>query len=327
LDHVIIIVPDGGLLAEPLGMAEILTRLNLYLEAHGDDHGYKVSVASTQRDRYITDIAGRRLQADIFLGDADPHVKRELVIVSGMGTTEQEAILVSEWLKIAAKTTSHKISVCGGAFMLAKAGLLSGKKATTHWRLLNQFQDQYPDIDVVSGPFYIHDDDVWTSAGVNGGFDLVLSVIEQRHGQHIASILSDDMVTYFNKPYVPHAHIPVEDAQKVRSSQAMKRLVYWIAGHLNHNLKTECLAQHVAMSPRNFSRVFVRETGLSPAKFVEQARLRMTKQLLQQSDCTMQQIADICGFGSVVNMRRCFERHLGMSPSEYRDINKINLPT
>lgn len=312
----LIIVPEGGMLFESAGIADILMQAN---RLRPDDAPlYQMAIVTTQTHRVVHGSSGLNLLADHRLADLDPEVERDTIIVTGKGATEEESAFVVDWLLRAAPKARRVASVCGGAMLLAEAGLLDGRRATTHWRLLETLQARFPKVKVENGPIYVQDGAVWTSGGVSSGFDLTLALVEDDYGFVQAREVAQDLVMFLRRPggQAQFSRYPLNQA---KTPGPIRDLQSWILENLAEDLSVEKLAERVAMSPRNFTRVFTRETGISPAKFVEEGRLYIARQRLEQSSQGIEQIATSSGFGNALNLRRVFERHLQLTPTEYRD--------
>ncbi|MFN1149816.1 GlxA family transcriptional regulator [Serratia liquefaciens] len=312
----LIIVPEGGMLFESAGIADILMQAN---RLRPDDAPlYQMAIVTTQTHRVVHGSSGLNLLADHRLADLDTEVARDTIIVTGKGATEEESAFVVDWLRRAAPKARRVASVCGGAMLLAEAGLLDGRRATTHWRLLETLQARFPKVKVENGPIYVQDGAVWTSGGVSSGFDLTLALVEDDYGFVQAREVAQDLVMFLRRPggQAQFSRYPLNQA---KTPGPIRDLQSWILENLAEDLSVEKLAERVAMSPRNFTRVFTRETGISPAKFVEEGRLYIARQHLEQSSQGIEQIATSSGFGNALNLRRVFERHLQLTPTEYRD--------
>lgn len=313
----LIIVPDGGMLFEATGIADILMQANrLHVEASPQPR-YRVSIATTQPHQVIHGQSGLNLLADFRLPEIDPREPWDTIMITGRGTDEEEGTAVVDWLRLAAPHAGRVVSICGGAMLLAETGLLDGRRATTHWRLLETMQSRYPRIQVEGGPLYIQDGTVWTSGGVSSGFDLTLALVEEDYGFALARDVAQDLVMFLRRPggqlqfsryYLRQADIagPISELQN------------WILDHLADDLSVDTLAERVAMSPRNFTRVFTRDTGIPPARYVAEARLAAARHRLEQTRETLECVATATGFGSSINLRRIFERQLHLTPGEYR---------
>ncbi|CNG76075.1 transcriptional activator FtrA [Yersinia kristensenii] len=313
----LIIIPNGGMLFEAIGVTDILMHANRLRTTDTPNPPYQVTVATTQPHRVVNGISGLNLLADQRLSDLDPTLSRNTIMVTGKGLTEDESSNVVSWLKLAEPHAERIVSICGGALLLAKAGLLDGRHATTHWRLLDTLQTQYPRIMVERGPLYVQDGMVWTSGGGSSGFDLTLALVEDDQGFNIAREIAQDLVMFLRRPggQIQFSRYLLNQA----NDGVIRDLQAWLPNNLTHNLSVENLAERAAMSPRNFTRVFTRETGLTPAKYIEEVRLNAARQHLEQTTNSIEQIAVVTGFGRGLNLRRVFERNLQLTPTEYRE--------
>lgn len=313
----LIIVPDGGMLFEAAGIADILMQANRLRADETQQPRYRVSIATTQPHQVIHGQSGLNLLADFRLPELDPREPWDTIMITGRGNNEEEGTAVVDWLRLAAPHADRVASICGGAMLLAETGLLDGRRATTHWRLLETMQSRYPLVKVESGPLYIQDGPIWTSGGVSSGFDLTLALVEEDYGFTLARDVAQDMVMYLRRPggqlQFSRYHL-----QQTESIGPVSELQSWILENLTDDLSVEKLAERVAMSPRNFTRVFTRETGIPPARYVAEARLAAARHRLEQTRETLESVAAATGFGSSINLRRIFERQLHLTPGEYR---------
>jgi transcriptional regulator GlxA family with amidase domain len=208
-------------------------------------------------------------------------------------------------------------SICTGAFILAAAGLLDGKRATTHWRYCDELNARYPSIAIEPDALHVRDGKFYTSAGVTAGMDLALALVEDDCGRDTALATAREMVTFLKRPggqsQFCSALEPPDDG-----TTPLGRVRAWILNNLNADLSVENLAERAAMSPRNFARVFVRETGKTPAKFIERARVDAARQALEDGAETIDVLARRFGFGHAETMRRVFLRHVSVGPQDYR---------
>ena len=239
-----------------------------------------------------------------------------MIVVGGEGAREamrdDELIAI---LRAAPARTRRIASVCSGAFLLARAGLLDGKRATTHWRWAPQLAKLFPKVRVEADCIHIRDGDVWTSAGVTAGIDLALALIGQDLGEDIATRVAREMVMYSKRPggQAQHSVLLELDAK----SDRFARLNAWMRAHLGEDLSVERLARETAMSPRNFARAYAAETGATPAKAVERLRAEAARTALQRG-VGIRQIAANTGFGDPERMRRAFIRLYGAPPAAMR---------
>lgn len=209
-------------------------------------------------------------------------------------------------------------SVCTGSFLLAEAGLLDGRRATTHWALCERLATLHPRIEVQPEAVYVRQDPVWTSAGVSTGIDMALAMVEADHGAEIATLVAQELVIYVRRAGGDSQHSD-RLALQTGDGAHFDTLHRWIAEHLaSADLSVEALARQACMSPRNFARVYRQKTGRTPAKAIALLRLEAARRLLQQSDRNLEQIAEACGFGDAERMRTSFQRHLGCPPGEWR---------
>lgn len=238
------------------------------------------------------------------------------MVVGGNGTGDamRDAALVRA-IKQAPARARRVASVCSGAFLLAQAGLLAGKRATTHWRRAAQLAHMFPGVRVEADCIHIKDGDVWTSAGVTAGIDLALAMIAEDLGEDIAANVAREMVVYAKRPggQAQHSALLELDAKASRFAQ----LNTWMREHLSEDLSVERLAAEVAMSPRNFARAYAAETGVTPAKAVERLRAETARTALAQGGA-IQEIARRTGFGDPERMRRAFIRLYGAPPAAMR---------
>jgi transcriptional regulator GlxA family with amidase domain len=208
-------------------------------------------------------------------------------------------------------------SVCSGAFLLAEAGLLDGRRATTHWGWCKVLAERHPAVRVDPDPIFVRDGNVYTSAGVTAGMDLALALVEEDHGRALALQVARQLVLFLRRPGGQSqfsAQLAVQSADR----EPLRDLQAWIAEHPGLDLSVPSLARRVAMSPRNFARVFARELGTTPARFVERVRVEAARRRLEESAHGVDMVAAECGFGTAESMRRAFLRTLHVPPSAYR---------
>ncbi|MBS1230842.1 MAG: AraC family transcriptional regulator [Proteobacteria bacterium] len=314
----LIIVPDGGMLFEAAGVADILVQANRLKPEDSQQAPYQVTIASTQPHRVVHGRSGLNLLADHRLAELDPGQQRGTIMITGKGLDGEEGAAVADWVRRAAPTARRVVSVCGGALLLAQTGLLDGRRATTHWRLLDSLQSLFPKVLVERGPIYVQDGPIWTSAGVTAGFDLTLALVEEDHGFTVARDVAQELVMYLRRPG-GQSQFSRRLLNQARKPGPIRDLQSWILENIDRDLSIEKLAQRVLMSPRNFTRVFTRETGTPPARYVEEVRLDAARQRLEQGSEGLEQVAAATGFVSSLNLRRVFERQLQLTPTEYRE--------
>ncbi len=241
-----------------------------------------------------------------------------LLIAGGAGVlAAAEDHSLRATLRQAAAAGARVGAVCTGALALAAAGLLDGRRAVTHWNWCGRLEACFPAVTVERDPIFIVDHGIWTSAGVTAGIDMALAMIERDHGSPLAVRTAQELVMFRRRPG-GQSQFSVELAAAATASRPMQQLLEWVLAHLSHDLSVEALAARAAMSPRNFARVFRRETGVTPARFVERARLQHARALLETSTRDLESVAAESGYGSADVLARAMQRRLNASPSEYR---------
>lgn len=241
-----------------------------------------------------------------------------LVVVGGDGALSamHDSRLVSAIGALASRA-ERVASVCSGALILAAAGLLDGRRATTHWEDCAHLERAFPRVEVEPDPIYLRDGPVWTSAGVTAGTDMALAMVAADLGQAAARERAQALVTYMVRPGGQSQFSPAL-AQQSLDADPFADLHAWIAHHLGEDLRVEVLAARANQSLRSFQRAYVAATGMTPAKGVEAIRVNAARELLESSTQPVKRIADRCGFGDEEHLRRAFVRVLGVSPSDYR---------
>jgi transcriptional regulator GlxA family with amidase domain len=241
-----------------------------------------------------------------------------LIVPGGKGTrtaTADDSLIA--WLRLAAGRSRRVTSVCTGAFLLARAGLLDGRRATTHWAACNALQREYPTTTVDPDSIFVRDGNVYTSAGVTAGIDLALALVEEDLGAQTALAVARSLVLFVRRPG-GQAQFSAGLAGQPARRLPIRELQEWMADHLDSDLTVAALADRCHMSERNFARVFTREVGTTPASYVESLRVERARLLLETTEHQVDEVARRCGFGTVETLRRTFARRLHASPSDYR---------
>lgn len=223
-----------------------------------------------------------------------------------------------EWLRGMAGKACRIGSVCTGAFALAEAGLLDGRRATTHWDAVERLADAYPQVTVEPDAIYVKDGNIYTSAGVTAGMDLALALVEEDLGRQTALAVARQLVMFLKRPGGQSQFSSRLQAQAIEGSR-LAPLLSWLAENYCQALNVEEMASRAAMSKRTFCRVFVAETGVTPALYLERLRLEHAVSLLEASRISLGAAAQECGFSGDEQLRRAFRRHRGITPQEYRD--------
>ena len=240
-----------------------------------------------------------------------------IMIAGGDGTRSlPELAKIVAWLKRVTPTARRVTSVCSGAYLLAEAGLLDGRRATTHWGRTDDFARRYPKIRLEADRIYVRDGDVWTSAGITAGIDLALALIEEDVGGAVARATAQQLVVHQRRPGGQSQFSALPDTGGVHGRFA--DLIDWARERLSERLSVERLADQAAMSPRHFARAFAAETGLTPAKAIERLRLEAARVRVETSRDPIDRVAETSGFGDPERMRRAFLRAFGQPPQALR---------
>lgn len=240
----------------------------------------------------------------------------DTVVVSGgdIGGAMPEAHRIVSWLK--SVPARRVASVCSGAYLLAEAGLLDGRRATTHWDSTDDFARRYPRVTLDAERIFIRDGDVWTSAGITAGIDLALALIEDDHGPALARRVAQQLVVHQRRPGGQSQFSALVDLGG--RTGRFTDLIDWMRDHLAERLTVERLADQAAMSPRNFARAFTAETGTTPARAIERLRLETARTAVEADRTPLDRIAETAGFGDPGRMRRAFIRAFGQPPQAMR---------
>ncbi|URX61748.1 GlxA family transcriptional regulator [Luteibacter anthropi] len=240
----------------------------------------------------------------------------DTVIVSGgnLAQVEGDQVEIISWL--GGGTWRRAAGVCSGAFFLAKAGLLDGRRATTHWAAAERFRSLYPQVRLDADRMFVRDGDLWTSAGISAGIDLALALVEDDLGPGIARRTAQQLVVH-QRRHVGQSQYSVIVEQGGKTGR-FGELVNWMRARIGEPMTIERLAERAAMSPRNFARAFVAEIGTTPAKVVEGLRLEAARLAVETSHLHLDHIAVSTGFGDSTRMRRAFVRAFGVPPQSLR---------
>ena len=309
---------DQAHILDVVGPLEVLSGADLFLPEGVTPYATQL-VAPSGKD--VATTSGLTLKADASCAEAlaaDEPIDT-LIISGGHGTTSamQDAELMRFVAQAAAKAR-RVVSICTGAMILADLGLLDNRRATTHWWWCPVLSKNYPAVEVDANAIYVRDGKVWTSAGVTAGMDLALALLAEDWGQDVALQVARYNVMYMIRPG-GQAQFSANLVAAKAEDPAIAASVEHIISHVADTLTVTGLAARACMSERSFARKFKEETGLTPAGFVEAARLQAARVELEQSSRPVEQIALSCGFGSGERMRRVFQRNLGISAGDYRD--------
>ena len=317
-DVVILVYPEGQSL-DFIGPLEVFAAAQTLIAATGrTEPGYRITVAGLDEAcRPIVCSSGVQIVPATSLAGA-PRPIDTLIVPGGAGSagvSSEEALL--DWLRETAPSTRRVASVCTGAFVLAAAGLLDGRRATTHWASAARLAKQYPAVEVDPDPIYLRDGPIWTSAGVTAGMDLALALVEEDLDREAALTIARHLVLFLRRPGNQSQFSATLAAQQPER-EPLREVQRYVVEHVAEDLTVEALAEQAHMSQRHFARAFRAETGITPGRYVERVRVEAARRALEDSVQPIATIAAACGFGTPETMRRAFIRALGVAPAEYR---------
>ena len=282
---------------------------------HADDLMYVVEPLSIDGGRV------RTLQGIVVETKAAPELSPGIfdtfLVVGGMVDHTNCDPRILEWIARNSPQARRVASVCCGAFLLGGAGLLDGRRATTHWEDCERLRVSFPMTEVQSDAIFVQDGKFWTAAGITAGIDMALAMIEEDHGHRLALTVARNLVVFLKRPGGQSQFSTMLQSQSAEGP--LGSLLDWIVEHPRGDLRAEALADRVNMSLRNFYRAFETVTGTSPANWVELARVENAKRLLSQGMEPIDQVAYKSGFASYDTMRKAFARRLGVTPTTYRE--------
>ena len=317
--RIVFVAAPGTEILDLVGPLQVFARASdMYCRVNaGARPIYSVEVASISSRRSLTANCGLSFAAHKTFREV--RGKIDTVLVAGGDAIERNEINADavRWLKKIAARSRRVGSVCTGAMLLARAGLLDGRRATTHWNWCEVLIRRAPRADVDPNPIFVRDENVYTSAGVTAGMDLALALVEEDYGSRLALQVARNLVLYLRRPG-GQSQFSAALSLQLTDRKPLRELETWVLDNLHKPLTVPVLAQRVAMSPRNFARVFTQEMKTTPAKFVERLRVEAARRRLEESQDSMEAIASDCGFGNVNSMRNVFQRTLKIPPGHYR---------
>ena len=295
------------------GPLEVFDVANKFI---GRSAPYRVTVTALQAGP-VAASNGIAVVAEQALSDFGT-VPDTLIAAGGTGVhacrRKPEAVMAVRTMAARARRTA---SVCTGAFLLAQAGLLDGLRVTTHWQSAGRLAAEFPALDVEADAIFLRNGPIATSAGITAGIDLALALVEEDHGHDIAMAVARELVVFLKRPG-GQSQFSMELEAQADASGRFEGFQDWVFANLHRPLTVETMADEVCMSPRSFARRFAEQFGVTPAKFVERARVSAARRDLQDGVLTIDQIAGKRGFQSPDRMRRSFRRELGVGPQDYR---------
>ncbi|BCS35689.1 AraC family transcriptional regulator [Luteitalea sp. TBR-22] len=286
------------------------------LEVFSRCEGYRVDLVSPEASRAIEINLGLQITGASHYRDVTGPVDTLWVVGGPDAPAGAYDVAYLEWLRVTAAQARRVGASCLGTFLLAAAGVLDGKRVVTHWQWCDSLAQQYPSVTVVRDAIYVRDGHIWTSAGITTGLDLALTFVEEDFGRRRALTLAQWLVMFVRRPgSQPQLGRLLTVYAGLR--RPFDDLVVWMLEHLSEPLTVESLAAQAGMSVRQFIRVFQREKGMPPGRFLDQLRVETARRMLEESDNGLKEVAALCGFGSVDSMRRAFMRIVGASPASF----------
>lgn len=315
--HIVIVAFDGVEAIDVTGPASAFAKASLAVPG-----AYRLTVASPHGGNVQTSaglaIADTRSLSSLRLSDDFDTV----IVAGGEEAALRRAVLddgAGQWVADIAPHARRIASVCTGAFVLMAAGLLDARQSTTHWRACDLLASMCAATDVQRDRVFVRDGNVWTSGGVTTGIDMALGMIEADLGRAVAMDIARDLALFVLRGGA-ESQVSRSLTLQQGASSPVRDVIAWIESHLDADLSVDALAAVARMSPRNFSRAFSRDTGVSPARFVTRARVHFAKSLLRQTQWTQERIAQRSGFRSVDTLQRAFHEAFGVPMSQHRQV-------
>lgn len=292
--------------------------LDVFAEANrqAGHEAYRVLLLACEPGPLVSS-SGAKLLPDGWIGEAFDTFDTLLIAGTPQATDQHLRTGILDWLRQRSATCRRYGSVCTGAFALAAAGLLDGRRITTHWAVAEALAARYPQVQVEVDAIQVHDGKVRTAAGVTAGLDLALALVEEDLGRDIAKRVAGQLVMYFKRPG-GQLQFSRQGASSVTGRSVLQGLQRYVAAHPAQDHSIASLARRVGLSPRHFARLFHADVGMTPAAWVELARVNAARERLELGREPPKQVAALCGFANADTLRRAFVRHVGVSPAEYR---------
>jgi transcriptional regulator GlxA family with amidase domain len=328
LRHIAMLIYPDCLSIDAIAPIEVFNFANIALQLMGritqSDSAYKVSIVAHKKGAVKTS-SGVSLVADMGTEEANDDIDTLMVAgathISYIESACKDSKICS-WLIEMMPRVRRMASICTGALILAECGLLDGRKVTTHWMYCDQLARMNQNIRVEPDKIFVRDGKTYTSGGVTAGIDLALSLVEEDWGWEVAASVARGMLIFMRRPG-GQSQFSSFIFNEAKTRKDFRELKAWIVSNPSKDLSIERLAERMAMSPRNFSRLFCQEMDITPAKFVEHVRLEAARNMMLQTDLPMESVAANCGFSNAEQMRRSFQRILKTTPQEHRSYFKV----
>jgi len=323
--HIVFLVLPSSILLDVSGPLEVFVsaKTESAFFSNQVDFEYEIHTVSAQKKKTIEMMSGISIVCEETYKDVDYPIDTLIVIGLYPQWNEMNPDVLS-WMQQQAETVRRVCSVCVASFALAQAGILDGKKATTHWQYCAHLAANFPKIEVDPESIFVKDGNVYTSAGVTAGMDMALALVEEDLGRDCALSVARTLVLFLKRPGNQSQYSITLEGQNV-DFQPIRKTLDWIFNHISEPMTVEILAEQVSMSPRNFARVFAREMGVTPAKYIEKLRLEAACRYLVEKQWTLDEVSFHCGLKNSENMRRLFLKCYEITPTQYRRNFKTSL--
>lgn len=315
--HIVILVHQYSTLFNTSAPIEVFQNAidNMHKVEKKVNFTYKIHIVSAHSETKIDMKPGISINCESSYKEIKYVIDTLIVIGAPRHTGFEKNVLI--WLKKQATVVRRICSMCAGAFILAEAGILDNKKAVTHWQLCEEMKKNYPSILVDQEAIFIRHGNVYTSAGVTASLDLSLALIEEDLGKTFALKIAKLMVLFLKRPGNQTQFSTVLESQQA-DYKPISEIIDWVYNHINEDITVEKLAELSLMSPRNFARVFVQELNITPIKYVEKLRIETACRHLTDTQLTINEISNLSGFKTSLNMNRVFLKTFNITPNQYR---------
>ncbi|HEY4200866.1 MAG TPA: GlxA family transcriptional regulator [Devosiaceae bacterium] len=320
--RIAILAVPGVQMLDVAGPMDVLSEANNFVGKQG---AYKVEIFGIE-DGPVTALNGARILPDRTIESSLAGYDTLLIAGSpGIQKYENHPALI-QWIERESQHVRRIGSVCTGAFLLGHAGLLDGRRATTHWNSTGRLVEQFPRVLVEPNTIYVKDGRIYTTAGVTASMDLALALVEEDHGRSVALRVAKELILFLKRPG-GQSQFSVHLETQIAEIGPIRDIHEWILLNLSEDLSVEALAARLGMSARNFSRLFKRQTDMTPGDYVEAARVEAARRILEESDTPIKKVASMCGFLDQAGLRRAFMRQIFVTPGDYRQRFRPAEPT
>jgi transcriptional regulator GlxA family with amidase domain len=311
--RIAILAIPGVQMLDLAGPMDVFSEANTLL---GEPDAYLMSIVALSSEP-LTALNGTRILPDMTIESSLEGFDTLLIAGSpGIRKYEDHAALI-EWIVRESRHVRRVGSVCTGAFLLGHAGLLNGRRVTTHWNSTARLAETFPAITLEPNTIYVKDGNVYTTAGVTASMDLALALVEEDHGRSTALRVAKELILFLKRPG-GQSQFSVHLEGQIAEKGPIRDIHEWMLDNLAEDLSVEELAARLGMSSRNFARLFKRETGTTPGEYVEAARVEAARRMIEESDISLKKVAYLCGFADQGGLRRAFMRRISVTPVEYR---------